>query len=124
MMITKLELVLTVINLFLIFVRPEPHGIACNDDGMCFWQGSGWYRGCIDTPILTFDRFYDDGILDLRCSEVRVVYIISTALSCKEMNVHVITDKHITFYLGELKTKCVSNLLYYSVIKTYNNISA
>lgn len=122
---TKLGLVLTVIGLLITFVRPAPLELVCDFNGMCFWRGDGWYRGCIDDkPILTFDWFNDYVILDLRCSVVQVVYIKFTALSCKDLNLHVITDNDVTIYLGESQTECVCNLLCYSVIKTHNNISA
>lgn len=60
------------------------------------------------SPILYFDRFDGDGLLDLRDCSVQVVAIEITPLRCKDLNQHVVTDSGVTFYLGEAKTECVS----------------
>lgn len=60
-----------------------------------------------DIPVLTFNQFNDGGLLDLRCSEVQVLSIESSTLTCADMKAHVITHTAVTIYLGESQTECV-----------------
>lgn len=111
MVVMMLVPTLQIATLF-IHVQAKHLDAVCDYSGRCVWNGVGWYRGCQDnTPFLSFDLFDSDGLLDLRCSAVQVVSIEITALRCRDMNKHVITDNDVTFYLGESKTECVSNLL-------------
>ncbi|XP_052693625.1 uncharacterized protein LOC128171891 [Crassostrea angulata] len=97
------------ILIIMLFARMhgKPLDSICDSAGKCMWNGGGWYRGCIDDiPILYFDRFDGDGLLDLRDCSVQVVAIEITPLRCKDLNQHVVTDSGVTFYLGEAKTEC------------------
>lgn len=88
--------------------QPPPLDAICDSNGRCTWHGSGWYRGCVsDIPVLTFNQFNDGGLLDLRCSEVQVLSIESSTLTCADMKAHVITHTAVTIYLGESQTECV-----------------
>uniref|UniRef100_K1PTF3 SET domain-containing protein n=1 Tax=Magallana gigas TaxID=29159 RepID=K1PTF3_MAGGI len=70
--------------------QPPPLDAICDSNGRCTWHGSGWYRGCVsDIPVLTFNQFNDGGLLDLRCSEVQVLSIESSTLTCADMKAHV-----------------------------------
>ncbi|XP_052699415.1 uncharacterized protein LOC128176940 [Crassostrea angulata] len=87
--------------------QPPPLDAICDSNGRCTWHGSGWYRGCVsDMPVLTFNQFNDGGLLDLRCSEVQVLSIESSTLTCADMKAHVITHTAVTIYLGESQTEC------------------
>lgn len=88
--------------------QPPPLDAICDSNGRCTWHGSGWYRGCVsDIPVLTFNQFNDGGLLDLRCSEIQVLSIESSTLTCADMKAHVITHTAVTIYLGESQTECV-----------------
>lgn len=62
---------------------------ACSQN-VCTWMGEGLYTGCLPDDITSIRFQHFEGIMDLRCTAVKVVYLEDTPLTC--------TDK---FYLSQ-----------------------
>ncbi|XP_061162483.1 uncharacterized protein LOC133171708 isoform X2 [Saccostrea echinata] len=72
------------------------------DTSVCSWMGEGKYGGCLQTDIhqLTFNYFDSNGMLDLRCSHVDVIYVDNTPLRCKDVDLFFLTQRPLTVYLN------------------------
>ena len=87
------------------------------EEGRCDWRGEGVYRGCIDSPVVTFNYFGVGGGFDLRCSNVGVMEFEDTDVNMRCRDILLFGDVPITVYFGD--QTCVSS----SIIKIYIMLS-
>ena len=64
-------------------------------------EGGGVYRGCIDSPEVTFNYFGVGGVLDLRCATVEVIQFEDTDLNMRCRDILLFGDVPITGYFGD-----------------------
>lgn len=71
-----------------------------------FVAGEGLYGGCLsdDSNTLRFTYFDVQGVLDLRCTRVNVLYIDNTPMVCGEN--FFIANRDVVVYLNDVM--CVS----------------
>ena len=86
------------------------------EEGRCDWRGEGVYRGCIDSPAVTFN-YFGVGVLDLRCATVDVMQFEDTDLNMRCQDILLFGDVPISVYFGD--QTCVSS----SSIKIYITLS-
>ena len=75
-------------------------GLSCGE-GRCNWRGEGVYRGCIDSPAVTFNYFGVGGVLDLRCATVEVIQFEDRDLNMRCRDILLFGDPPITGYFGD-----------------------
>ena len=88
------------------------------EEGRCDWRGEGVYRGCIDSPAVTFN-YFGVGVLDLRCATVDVMQFEDTDLNMRCRDILLFGDVPITVYFGDQTCVSSSSIKIYIILSRY-----